>query len=75
MNAKTEDIVKAFSSIGVQQPEIALLAHSVDFDLPEIPEDQVIMLRDAWTRCKRLEPRCEAFWAWVSSNETIDDLF
>lgn len=62
-------------AIGVSHSELALLANDVNFDLPEIPEDQVIMLRDAWARCKRLEPRCEAFWAWISSNETIDDLF
>jgi len=62
--ALTKDVVDAFQAIGVSVEELTFLAPTVNFYGEKIYEDDAILLRDVWKRCKAGEPRVEAFWPW-----------
>lgn len=67
------EILVHFEAIGVTRHEVIALAYSVDFG-ETVAEDDLILLRDVWARCKRGQSRAEAFWPWIDDGQELDDL-
>lgn len=61
----TKKVVDSFAKLGIPLDRLKSLTNNeINFEAPNIDEDVIVLLGDAWTRYKNWGEEGQAFWAW-----------